>query len=99
MTQQPSIGRIVHYVLQNGEHRAATVVNAAPGDSACNIMVHLDPFADFNPGDMVNTQILPTGHANVRTSSAHPAQLAAQSVVQDEDTKRPGTWHWPEYVK
>ena len=96
MTQKPTISRLVHYVLENGEHRSATVVNADPGDSACTLMVQLDPFKDFNQDDMVNTSIMPTGHTNVRTSSAFPAQLAAQSVVQDEDTKRPGTWHWPE---
>jgi len=99
MTQFPSIGRQVHYVLQTGEHRAATVVNADEHDTACTLMVQLDPFQDFNPGDMVNTAIFPTGCANVRTSTAHPAQLAVQSAVFDEETKRPGTWHWPEMVK
>ncbi|TDE87369.1 hypothetical protein [Deinococcus sp. S9] len=95
---QVSIGRIVHYVLANGEHRAALVLNANPEISTPTLRVYLDPFNDFNPGDMINTRIIPAGPFNVRTSPAFPGGLFAWGVPQDEDGKKPGSWHWPERV-
>lgn len=92
--QKPSIGRIVHYILANGQHRAATVVNAFGGDR-CNLTVHLDGMNDLEGGGGASTAsvtgIRPQGAYDLNNGS-----LAAGSVAQDEDEKKPGTWHWPE---
>ncbi len=92
--QKPTIGRAVHYVLANGQHRAATVVNAWP-DSAqstiCNLTVHLDGMNDFTPGlHMADPELIPPG------AYTAGGVLHVGSAHQDEDTKAPGTWHWPE---
>lgn len=73
----PSIGRIVHYVIQNGQHRAAVVVNYWPNDDQrANLTVFVDQMND--------KEFAPNGN------------LAVGSAKQDEETKAPGTWHWPE---
>jgi hypothetical protein len=84
--QQPSVGRIVHYVSYGTpggeflpEHRAAVitevpemVTNATP--TVVGLCV-LNPLGYF----------------------FHP--LAAGGCAHDEDTKKGGTWHWPERVE
>lgn len=97
----PTIGRAVHYVLANGEHRAATVVNAWPGSaqpSICNLTVHLDGSNDLNQADSsqpasgrCHPYLIPPGADN-----RIPGVLVVGSAHQDEDTHAPGTWHWPE---
>ena len=79
----PTVGRIVHYVVSPGEHRAAIVVRHWSGDMA-NLYVFLDGMNDsyFNG---VGTQIA-------------PGLLWVTSVHQDEDEKKLFTWHWPERV-
>jgi len=101
MIQFPSIGRQVHYVLANGQHRAATVVNADEHDTACTLKVELDPFKDFDDNGQIRIELAhPEGLFNVRPLHAgFSGGLAVQSAVFDEETKRPGTWHWPEMVK
>lgn len=96
--QFPTIGRIVHVVLAQGQHRSATVVNADANDTACNLVIDLDPFSpdDMNQRTHVNTNVIPRTHYNFHCSGAHPGQLIAQSVVYDEETKAIGTWHFPE---
>ena len=49
----PRIGRIVHYVLANGEHRPATIVRVWPGEfgndevkDGVNLLVFLDGMND-----------------------------------------------------
>ena len=37
-----SIGRIVHYVLPNGQHRPAIIVNCWPGSDRVNLTVFPD---------------------------------------------------------
>ncbi|MVN86819.1 hypothetical protein GO986_08590 [Deinococcus sp. HMF7620] len=91
---KPSIGRIVHVVLASGAHRPATVVNAFDNDRP-NVAVFLDVTNDL--GHSVHTEegadIFPESSAAfVRIGGV--AQL--DSVPHDEDTKAPGTWHWPE---
>lgn len=93
MTQKPSIGRQVHYVLENGAHRAATIVNAWPDapDGICNLTVHLDGCNDFTPGlHMAAPSLIPPG------AFATGSTLSVGSAHQDETAKLPGTWHWPE---
>lgn len=93
MISKPSAGRIVHYVLGDGDaggdttgqHRPAIVLFSAeekgwdcpPEGQVCQLIVFLD------------------GHNDSR-SSAHT--LWATSIKRDETNKVPGTWHEPEVV-
>lgn len=80
-------GRFVHYVIKEGEHRAAMIVRSwgKPGEAGSehpNLYVFLDGGNDnWNERGMLNIGIL------WRTS-----------VPYDEETKKAGTWHWPERV-
>ncbi len=104
--QKPSIGRQVHYVLANGQHRAATVVNT-PGGERLNLTVHLDGMNDCaayrrDPGEDAPHPgsgecargLIPPGAAILG-----PGLLTVGSAAPDEETKLPGTWHWPEFVQ
>lgn len=81
-------GRIVHYVLSEGnsigEHRAAIIVNA---------------WADlpqYQSDGRVNLHVFPDfGNDGEAFNSG---DYWATSVVNDEETKAPGTWHWIEKV-
>lgn len=82
MTQQPSVGRIVHYVsygTPGGEYtsecRAAVVTEVSGVKNAYQ-----------QPDDVGVAVLNPTG------------MFFNQGVVHDEDEKRGGTWHWPERV-
>lgn len=79
---KPSIGRIVHYVS----------LGSAGGEypSVCRAatITELDADPDANPDDVfVGLAVLnPEGMFFNRT------------VLQDEDDKTGGTWHWPERI-
>ena len=98
--QLPSIGRIVHFVLNNGEHRAAIVVNYFGGDRA-NLTVFMDQLNDFevtlepDTGHFkkryIKNNLQPTGALDYSDGTS-----AVGSAKQDEDGKAPGTWHFPE---
>lgn len=80
--QVPSIGRIVHYVLPAGQHRPA-------------IIVHV-----WSPGHFMGTsqlQVFCDGDGGAYNDGL-PNVVWRTSVVHDEETKAPGTWHWPEFV-
>lgn len=106
---KPSIGRIVHYVLANGEHRAATVVNCWPSPdpvqaSIANLTVHLDGSNDLQTARPVDASLggpvfvgfCKPELAPQNAGAVYPGSLCVGSAAQDEDTKAPGTWHWPE---
>lgn len=80
-------GRIVHFVLPNGEHRPAMVVRVfrqddkAPADGKCNLQVFLDGTND--------TRTL------VEPGMVSGFTLWATSKICDP-SGAPGTWHWIE---
>ncbi len=82
---KPTLGRVVFYVLEEscpraGEVRAADVV-AVFGD---------------NPDERVNLELKLDG-GNDSWASASPSSPYPRwrtSVAHDE-SKKPGTWHWP----
>jgi hypothetical protein len=85
---QVSIGRTVHYVLPDAEHRPATVVRVwgQPEEGnlysgMCNLVVTLD-----TPNDSSLMGIDP--HLQKDT-------IWRGSVYYSE-SPQPGTWHWPE---
>ncbi len=86
--QLPSIGRIVHYVLEDGpnagEHRPAIIVKVwGPPDgqptptTACQLQV----FTDSPGGEVYNDQLPPVLWKSSRSQGTGP-----------------GSWHWPEHV-
>jgi hypothetical protein len=86
--EQVSIGRTVHYVLPNMEHRPATVVRAwgqpqegSQHSGMCNLVVTLD-----SPNDqgMMGTQ--------------PDKDTIWKGSVYFSETPQPNTWHWPERV-
>lgn len=81
--QDPSVGRIVHYVLKTHRdelvHRPAVIVHVWPD----NGLLQLQVFTDSDH----------TGTDNDHVANPH----WATSVKHDEDGAA-GTWHWPERV-
>lgn len=89
--QQPSIGRIVHYVLpegpRRGEIRPAVIVRVFTGVDA-----------PINPG-MCNLQVLLDG-GNDGLEGGLGGVVWKGSVLHSAATEAPvaGTWHWPPRV-
>ena len=79
------IGRIVHFVRRDGQHRAAIIVRdwEEPSGSV-NLYVLLDGVNDAR-------------EAGEATFGIHGFQWAT-SVNYDGEEKKPYTWHWPERV-
>lgn len=85
--QIPSVSRIVHYVLPDGQH---------PGEHRPAIIVKV--WGD-QPDSMVNLQVFTDSVNDFVTS--HPGGSGIMwrtSVHRDEDTKAPGSYHFPERV-
>ena len=85
-SQRPSIGRIVHYVPEDGpskgQHRPALIVRVW-GDPA-------------NPEPYVNLQVLLDG---TNDGSLAGNSVWRTSVQPDQSSEpQPRTWHWPEPV-
>lgn len=78
----PSIGRTVHFVMPNGDHRPAIIVRVWD-----HTAVQLQVFVDgSNDAGLVHATEL--GQLTVWRTSVH----------QDADELKPGTWHAPERV-
>jgi len=78
-------GRIVHYVMPDGEHRPAIIVKAwdkeQSGHDACaNLVVFLDG----------------TNDREVANVSDDPQLTEWQTCKACSESMEPGTWHWPE---
>lgn len=83
-------GRIVHYVIREGEHRPAIIVNAWANNS------------EYQKDGRVNLTVFTDWSNDMKTSTGIPLQsgdMWATSVPNDEKTKAPGTWHWIERVE
>lgn len=84
--QQPSIGRMVHYVLDSefknpGEHRPATIVRIWSGGFV-NLLVQIDG-----------------GNDDPRYDAANPQLVKWITSVQfDPTATNLRSWHWPEFV-
>lgn len=82
----PSIGRAVHFVLNNefnypGQHRSATIVQVWSGDYV-NLHVQIDGGNDDPHFDYANPQLIKW----------------ITSVEYDPTGTKQRSWHWPEYV-
>jgi len=91
--QKPTIGRIVHYVLANGEHRPAIIVRVWPGEygndevkDGINVQVFLDGGNDTDAA-------LGMGYT---TMDERERGTAWRTSVRYSGESVPGSWHWPE---
>lgn len=94
--QSPTIGRIVHYVLEDqpsaGEERAAMIVRIW-GPPETNPAVNLLVFAD-GANDYVGATR--TGEQEDHQHYLGGSVLIWKTSRMRSDEKAPGTWHWPE---
>jgi len=100
--QSASIGRIVHFVLPNGEHRPAIVVRVWPEEfpnnpddhTGLNLQVFLDGTNDNEAyAGLPLPAKIDTLHGTMWYTSAQYAMTPDGTGIQ------PGTWHWPERVE
>jgi hypothetical protein len=82
MNKKPTLGRIVHYVLNNGpsagKHRPAVVVEVTN-----EYTVNLQVFSDGTKGTMPHGDGLPNVFRKV-------------GALLDDNGHTQGTWHYPE---
>lgn len=77
-----AVGRIVHFVLVGGPHA---------GEHRPAIIVRT--WSNYDPG-LVNLQVFTDG----TNDGQEGGTLWQTSIHHDPDEKKPGTWHFPEYV-
>lgn len=82
----PSIGRIVHYVMPDGQHRPAIIVR-----------VWHHPSEAATPESLVNVQVLTDGsNDDPQRDPNAPLVLWRTSIAQQAEGTTPNTWHAPE---
>lgn len=79
-------GRMVHFVMQNGEHRPAVVVKVWNTDGTANLQVWTDGAND--------TWGVPD--SDQRKSAIEHGHFWATSVPFNDTDKGANTWHWIE---
>lgn len=84
MSQKPSIGRIVHYVLAERDSTTSF------GRTRPAIIVDL--VEDGSKDGLVNLQVFTNGGIDQLPPVQH-----CKNIVHDESAKQ-GTWHWPPFV-
>ncbi len=97
-----TVGRIVHYVPENGEHRAAIVVQVPGTLLYRNLRDELSQAGKFVtdaiPG-LADLAVFAVGE-DFRLLGRNPVAAGGvqnvTGVFFDPDEKRPGTWHWIE---
>ena len=88
----------MHFVMTDGEHRPAQIVKVWGQDNGCsNLVVTLDGSNDrgrtFFPLDK---DVKASAYDEGKEHYVDPLHMWATSVVNDEEGKVPGTWHWIE---
>lgn len=87
-----TIGRIVHYVLADGQHRPAVVVQT------------WNPETSSYAEGVVNLQVFMDGTNDLRASAGLTREQAERGLVwvtsvHPDESKAPGTWHWAEIAE
>ena len=82
-------GRIVHYVLANGKHRPAIVVEDWEKGTDVNLQVFLD-------GKNDETAEAHDGSLGAVFEHERSIGIAWRTSVKYSEKKLPGTWHQPE---
>lgn len=92
----PSIGRIVHFVQGDGQHRPAIIVNLfqdLDGKERVQLVVFHDGAND------AHTAVVQATAAGVIDAARLSCIEWATSIPHNEDTpKALYTWHWPERI-
>lgn len=83
-------GRIVHFVLPNGEHRPAMVVKVWNKETG---YVNLQVFTD-GPNDLPAYE--GSNWSDDMRKAVRSGVMWATSIFPDETSKRGGSWHWIE---
>jgi len=86
-------GRIVHFVLQSGDHRPAIIVNAWGNQGGDSGMVNMVVFLD---GTNDRKSIRPAAGVLEFSSGELDRCTAWKTSIHYSDGKEPNTWHWPE---
>lgn len=89
---KPSVARVVHYVvLPRGsevpKHRPADVLEVVDSGEGGN-RARVNLFVKFDRGDL--------GEPVVADPITRGVAFNVANVPQDEVSRLPGTWHWPE---
>jgi len=88
MTDQPSVGRIVHYAsygTPGGEYTPQ-----------CRAAIITDVYSLENPHPDPEVHTEAEGSEWVAVTVFNPHGMFFNDVCHDELTKQGGTWHWPE---
>jgi hypothetical protein len=89
--QVPSVGRVVHYVLDagpsQGEHRPAVIVRVYP-----------DPDGEVTPGAVIIVHVHVDSHGDYYPHQGDEPLIVQRMPGYDPDGTIPGSWHWPEFV-
>ena len=94
-----SIGRIVHFILANGEHRPGIIVRVWPGEYGNEKVkdgVNLQIFLDGRNDNAADTSDIGGVFEHER---AYGNAWRTSVKYADAKKKEPGTWHWPEGSK
>jgi hypothetical protein len=85
-------GRIVHYVMPNGQHRPAIVVKVWNSNGMANLQVFTD-----GPNDLPFTLEEKEQFSNfgMVLADVHHGHVWKTSILFSEEPKL-GTWHWIE---
>ena len=95
---KPTIGRIVHFILPNGEHRPAFIVRVWPNEygneeikDGVNLQVFIDGTNDYN-GSSTTKWLGPTPE-ECKNGCMWRTSVKYSNPLLPENTE---TWHWPE---
>ncbi|RYG67740.1 hypothetical protein EON80_12990 [bacterium] len=97
--QRPSVGRIVHYVLEDGEHRPA-MVTEVPGLQAAGLDgngVMNTVIASFDSG-IIGLNVFLSPHDEWGGEAVTSTVAYAPGTPFDESGTEEHSWHWPERV-
>lgn len=84
-------GRIVHFVMPNGEHRPAIVVRVWDIGSVCDGYVNLQVFTDGS-----NDARPVSGGESTGFNDAVQSGILWRTSICYSESKEPNTWHWIE---
>ncbi len=94
-------GRVVHFVLPDGSHRPALIVNAWKGGGeagSVNLLVFLDGTNDAFMHDRPPVPpIGATRYADPTTEECLQGTMWRTSINHSLEPLE-GTWHWPEHA-